>query len=67
MGINPPSSVNLKVVETEPSLKGATAASQNKPATMETGLVVQVPPFIEIGELIAVDTSDGKYLGRAKE
>jgi elongation factor P len=34
---------------------------------METGLVVQVPPFIEIGELIAVDTSDGKYLGRAKE
>jgi len=67
MGINPPSSVNLKVVETEPSLKGATAASQNKPATMETGLVVQVPPFIEIGELISVDTSDGKYLGRAKE
>jgi elongation factor P len=67
MGINPPSSVNLKVVETEPSLRGATAASQNKPATMETGLVVQVPPFIEIGELISVDTSDGKYLGRAKE
>lgn len=66
MGINPPSSVNLKVVETEPSLKGATAASQNKPATVETGLVVQVPPFIEIGELISVDTSDGKYLGRTK-
>ncbi|WP_089944617.1 elongation factor P [Candidatus Entotheonella palauensis] len=66
MGINLPGKVNLKVVETEPSLKGATAASQNKPATLETGLVVQVPPFIEIGELITVDTGDGKYIERAK-
>ncbi|ETW96695.1 MAG: elongation factor P [Candidatus Entotheonella gemina] len=66
MGVNLPGKVNLKVVETEPSLKGATAASQNKPATLETGLVVQVPPFIEIGELITVDTGDGKYIERAK-
>lgn len=66
MGVNLPSKVNLKVVETEPSLKGATAASQNKPATLETGLVVQVPPFIEIGELITVETSEGKYVERAK-
>lgn len=66
MGINPPSTVNLKVVETEPSLKGATAASQNKPAKLETGLVVQVPPFVEVGELIKVDTSDGKYIERAR-
>ncbi len=66
MGINMPGKVNLRVVETEPSLKGATAASHNKPATLETGLVLQVPPFIEIGELITVDTSDGKYIERAK-
>lgn len=66
MGVNLPGKVNLKVMETEPSLKGATAASQNKPATLETGLVVQVPPFIEVGEVITVDTSDGKYLERAK-
>ena len=66
MGVNLPAKVNLRVVETEPSLKGATAASQNKPATLETGLVVQVPPFIEVGELITVDTSDGKYIERAK-
>jgi elongation factor P len=66
MGVNMPAKVNLKVVETEPSLKGATAASHNKPATLETGLVLQVPPFIEIGELITVDTSDGKYVERAK-
>ncbi|PON12173.1 elongation factor P [Candidatus Entotheonella serta] len=66
MGVNLPGKVNLKVMETESSLKGATAASQNKPATLETGLVVQVPPFIEVGEVITVDTSDGKYLERAK-
>ncbi|ETW95829.1 MAG: elongation factor P [Candidatus Entotheonella factor] len=66
MGVNLPGKVNLRVMETEPSLKGATAASQNKPATLETGLIVQVPPFIEVGELITVDTSDGKYIERAK-
>ena len=61
-----PATVELKVTETEPALKGATAAAQYKPATLETGLKVTVPPFIEIGEMIQVDTRDGKYLGRVK-
>lgn len=66
LSIEPPQSVELQVVETEPSLKGATAAAQYKPATLETGLKLNVPPFINIGEKIIVDTSEGKYLSRAK-
>lgn len=66
LSIEPPQSVELEVVDTEPSLKGATAAAQYKPATLETGLKLNVPPFINIGEKIIVDTSDGKYLSRAK-
>jgi elongation factor P len=61
-----PATVELKVVETEPSVKGATAAAQYKPATMETGLKITVPPFVNIGEVIAVDTRTGEYLSRAK-
>lgn len=61
-----PATVELKVVETEPSVKGATAAAQYKPATLETGLKITVPPFINIGEVIAVDTRSGEYLSRAK-
>lgn len=61
-----PATVELKVVETEPSVKGATAAAQYKPATLETGLKVTVPPFVNIGEMIAVDTRSGEYLSRAK-
>jgi elongation factor P len=61
-----PATVELKVVETEPALKGATAAAQYKPAVLETGLKISVPPFIEIGEVIAVDTRTGEYLSRAK-
>ncbi len=61
-----PASVNLKVVETEPSVKGATAAAQYKPATLETGLKVSVPPFIGIGEVVTIDTRSGEYLSRAK-
>ena len=60
-----PSSVNLEVVETVPAIKGATVTNVNKPATTETGLVVQVPPFIKEGEWIRVKTTDGTYLGRA--
>ena len=60
-----PSSVALEVVETEPAIKGATVTNVNKPAKTETGLVVQVPPFIKAGESIRVNTSDGTYLGRA--
>ena len=62
-----PQTVTLKVTETEPGIKGATAAAQYKSATLETGLKVQVPSFINEGELIVIQTEDGKYLRRAKE
>ena len=58
--------VNLKVVETEPGVKGNTATNVTKAATVETGAVVQVPIFIEEGEVIQIDTREGIYLGRAK-
>jgi elongation factor P len=61
-----PGSVELRVVETEPEMKGATISNSNKPAKLETGLTVQVPPFIQEGDLIRVDTSEGKYIERAK-
>jgi elongation factor P len=66
LSIELPATVELKVVETEPSVKGATAAAQYKPATLETGLRVTVPPFVGIGEVIQVDTRTGEYLSRAK-
>jgi elongation factor P len=65
VGIELPASVELEVVETEPGLKSATASSVSKPAKTETGLVVQVPSFINEGEKIRVDTSEGAYLSRA--
>ena len=65
VGIDLPSSVELTVVETEPGLKSATASSVSKPARTETGLVVQVPAFINEGEKIRVDTSEGTYQSRA--
>jgi elongation factor P len=65
VGIDLPSSVELTVVETEPGLKSATASSVSKPAKTETGLVVQVPSFINEGEKIRVDTSEGTYQSRA--
>jgi elongation factor P len=61
-----PATVELKVTETEPAVKGATAAAQYKPATLETGLKVTVPPFVNIGEMVAIDTRSGEYLSRAK-
>ncbi|MEE2822880.1 MAG: elongation factor P [Acidobacteriota bacterium] len=61
-----PAFVELKVVETEPELKGATANNSPKPATLETGVVVQVPPFIRPGDTIRVDPNEGRYLERAK-
>jgi elongation factor P len=61
-----PATVELKVTDTEPSVKGATAAAQYKPATLETGLKITVPPFVGIGEMVAVDTRSGEYLSRAK-
>lgn len=61
-----PPTVELEVVETEPSVKGATAAAQYKPAICDTGLKITVPPFINIGEKIKVDTRTGEYLERVK-
>jgi elongation factor P len=61
-----PATVELKVTDTEPSVKGATAAAQYKPATLETGLKITVPPFVNVGETVAVDTRTGEYLSRAK-
>jgi elongation factor P len=65
VGIDLPMTVELLVVETEPGLKSATASSVTKPAKLETGLTVQVPPFINEGEKIRVDTAEGTYLSRA--
>jgi elongation factor P len=65
VGIELPQTVELKIVETEPGLKSATASSVTKPAKTETGLVVYVPPFINEGETIRVDTAEGAYLSRA--
>jgi elongation factor P len=65
VGIDLPQTVELTVVETEPGLKSATASSVTKPAKTETGLVVQVPPFVNEGEKIRVDTAEGTYLSRA--
>ena len=66
IGIELPLTVELKVAETEPNMKTATVSSSYKPAIMETGLKIQIPPFIEEGEVIRIDTRDGKYLERAK-
>jgi elongation factor P len=65
VGVELPPAVIMTVMETEPGLKGATVSNVTKPAKMETGLVVQVPPFINEGEKIRVDTSEGTYLSRA--
>jgi elongation factor P len=66
VGIRPPLTVDLKVVKTDPYLKGATQSASNKPATLETGLVVTVPQFIKEGDFVRVDTREGKYIERAK-
>jgi elongation factor P len=65
VGVDLPQTVDLEVVETEPGIKSATASSVTKPAKTETGLVVQVPPFVNQGDKIRVDTSEGAYLSRA--
>ena len=66
IGVSFPEMVELKVTDTEPGLKGATASGSGKPATLETGLVVTVPQFIKIGELVKVSTTSGEYLERVK-
>ena len=60
-----PQTADLKVMQTMPAIKGATATNQMKPATLETGVVVQVPPFIGEGDVIRVNTETGEYQTRA--
>ena len=65
IGVEPPKVVELKVVDTPPHLKGSTQSASQKPAKLETGLTIGVPPFIETGDTIRVDTGEKKYLERA--
>ena len=65
VGIELPPSVDLKVLDTAPGIKGATASNQVKPATLETGLVVNVPPFVNPGDIVKINTDTGEYLSRA--
>jgi elongation factor P len=67
IGISLPNFVELKIISAEPWAKGDTAAGSTKPAKLETGYVVQVPPFVEEGELIRVDTRTGQYVERVKK
>ncbi len=66
IGISLPNFVDLKITEAEPWVRGDTASGDTKPATLETGHVVQVPPFIEEGELVRIDTRTGQYVERVK-
>lgn len=67
IGVELPTTVVLTVAETQPSIKGATVTGSGKPATMETGLVVNVPDFIETGEALEINTSEGTYMRRAQK
>lgn len=67
IGVTPPNFVILQITETDPGVRGNTAQGGSKPATLETGAVVNVPLFVEQGELIKVDTRSGEYVSRAKE
>ncbi len=60
-------SVVLQVEQTDPALKGATAQAQTKPATLTTGLVIQVPPYLETGEMVRVDTRTGMFVERVRK
>lgn len=66
IGVDIPNSVELKVVETEPGIRGDTATGGSKPAKMETGYVVSVPLFINEGEMLRIDTRTGAYIERVK-
>ena len=65
IGVDLPTAVELEITETEPGFRGDTASGGTKPATLQTGLVVQVPLFVEQGDIIKVDTRTGEYLSRA--
>lgn len=67
LAVTPPNHVVLEVVETDPGLRGDTATGGTKPAKLSTGAVVKVPLFMNVGDIVKVDTRTGEYLGRAKE
>jgi elongation factor P len=67
IGLTLPNFINLRITHTDPWVKGDTASGSTKPATLETGYVVQVPPFIEEGEKVRIDTRTGNYVERVKE
>jgi elongation factor P len=67
IGVTLPNFVNLKVTQSDPWVKGDTSGSDSKPVTLETGYVVQVPPFIEEGDKLQIDTRTGVYVTRVKE
>ncbi|MBN1436344.1 MAG: elongation factor P [Sedimentisphaerales bacterium] len=66
LAVDLPNSVELEVIDTAPELKGATATNQYKPATLETDLIIAVPPFIKLGDVLRVDTRSGEYIERVK-
>ena len=65
VAIELPNEVILEITETEPQMKGATASASYKPATLETGVIIQVPPYLEAGQKIKVDTRDGTFISKA--
>ena len=65
IGVTVPTTVELVVTDTQPSIKGATVTGSGKPATLETGLVVNVPDFIEVGQKLIINTQEGTYISRA--
>jgi elongation factor P len=67
LAVTPPNFVMLTVTETNPGVRGDTSGGGSKPATLETGAVVRVPLFIEVGEVLKIDTRSGEYVGRARE
>ena len=66
IGVDMPPSIELTVMQTEPSMKGATVSNVNKPATLENGVTIQVPPFVNEGDRIRVDPNEGRYIERAR-
>jgi elongation factor P len=67
IGVDLPNFVNLRVIKTDIWVKGDTSGSDSKPATLETGYVLRIPPFVQEGELITIDTRTGEYSTRVKE
>ncbi|MDQ2993518.1 MAG: elongation factor P [Pseudomonadota bacterium] len=67
LSVTPPNFVNLKVVDTDPGIRGDTVSGGNKPATLETGAIIRVPLFINVGDILRIDTRNAEYVSRAKE